>query len=88
MKDKDYESYAPDKHTPEALAGKKESQEYIEYLCAKHGMTLADLYAHFPDLTPYHNLYRGPCPHYQIKEGCDCRHCKGICFCERPTDPQ
>ena len=39
MKDKDYTTYAPDKHGPEA-----ESAAFIKSLQLKHGVTDAQLY--------------------------------------------
>lgn len=29
------------------------------------------------------NLERGSCPNYAKLEGCDCRHCTGVCLCAR-----
>ena len=44
MKDKDYTTYAPDKHGPEAEARKAESAAFIKSLQLKHGVTDAQLY--------------------------------------------
>ena len=44
MKDKDYRSYAPDKHGAEAEARKAESAAFIERLRIKHGLTVEHLY--------------------------------------------
>lgn len=57
MKDKDYSSYAPDKHGPAAEARKAESQAFIEKLRVKHGVSLEQLYPK-SDRNPYHSELR------------------------------
>jgi len=58
MKDKDYSSYAPEKHTPKALRGKAKSQAFIKSLMEKHGITEEQLYPEHPERNKYHSEMR------------------------------
>ena len=55
MKNKDYKSYAPDKHGPQASARKRESREFILALMRKHGLTEAELYRVNPSRNRFHS---------------------------------
>ena len=58
MRDKDYASYAPDKHGPEAERRKTESAAFIDALRHKHGLTVAELYPVVPERNRYRSFVR------------------------------